>query len=254
MKIQATWLGQSGLRIEYADHVCYFDPYLSNSVEAQHGPLYRRLVDRPISPEAVVDADLVLITHGHLDHCDPGTLPLLAEASPECRFLAPGELRQALVGFGIDESRILDPVEKWISLSPDLRVHPVPAAHPEIERDAEGALRALGFVLECGSRRIYHAGDTSPDQALIDALQALAPIHVAILPVNEPSFFRTRMGIIGNMSVREAFDLAREIDAELLTPVHWDMFAPNSVFPEEVELLFDKLAPPFDLRFRPEEL
>lgn len=254
VKIQATWLGQSGLRIEYAGTVCYFDPYLSDSVEAEHGPLYRRQVAPPMRPDAVIDADFVFITHGHIDHCDPETLPALAQASPDCRFLAPSELRKTLVGFGIAEDRILDPIEKWIPLASRVRVHPVPAAHPEIERDAQGALRCLGFVLDCGGRRVYHAGDTSPDQKLIDALRALAPIHVAVLPVNEFNFFRSQMGIVGNMSVREAFALAAEIGAELLTPVHWDMFAPNSVYPEEVELLFDKLAPPFDLRFQPEEL
>ena len=43
---------------------------------------------------------------------------------------------------------------------------------------------------------------------VIDALNALAPIAVAILPVNEFNFFRSRQGIVGNMSVREAFGLA----------------------------------------------
>jgi len=234
--------------------VVYFDPYLSDSVEAEHGALYHRQVAAPLAPAEVDDADFVLVSHGHIDHCDPDTLPALAQASPDCRFLAPGELRETLVGFGIAESRILAPSEKWIPLAEDLRVHPVPAAHPEIERDADGGLRYLGYVLECGGRRIYHAGDTSANAELIAALARLAPIHVAVLPVNELNFFRSRMGIVGNMSVREAFLLAEEIGAETLVPVHWDMFEPNSVHPEEVELLRQKLTPPFELRFAPAEI
>jgi hypothetical protein len=38
----------------------------------------------------------------------------------------------------------------------------------------------------------------------------LGPIDVAFLPMNERSFFRKRRGIIGNMSVREAFAMAAE--------------------------------------------
>lgn len=254
MAIYGTWLGQSGLRVEFESSVIYIDPYLSNSVEAAHGDLYRRQLEIPMAPEQVTDADFVLITHGHMDHCDPDTLPGIAEASPQAQFLAPAEVASSLRSFGISQERILTPVEKWIDLEPGLRVRPVPAAHPDLERDAEGCLRHLGFVLDCEGRRVYHAGDTSPHGTLLETLKLLAPIHVAVLPVNEFNFFRSRMGIVGNMSVREAFALAEEIGAQKLVPIHWDMFEPNSVHPEEIELLFEMLAPAFELSFRPDEI
>jgi len=262
LTIRLDWLGQSGLRLATPAGAIYVDPYLSHSVENIHGPDYARMRPIPREPEAIDDAAIVLITHEHLDHCDPETLPALASASPECRFLAPQEVGKTLLGFGIEAERILPSREGWVSLGPGVEVHPVPAAHPLVERDGLGCLRYHGYVIDCGGRRLYHAGDTSPHEHVIEAVQALGPIHVAVLPVNEFNFFRSRAGIVGNMSVREAFALAEEIGADTVAPIHWDMFEPNCVYPEEIEFVYAKQyaseiaagEPPFALVFEPREL
>jgi L-ascorbate metabolism protein UlaG (beta-lactamase superfamily) len=252
--IPALPLGQAGFRLEFPAAVVYIDPYLSDAVEECEGALYRRQTPAPFEARSVRDADWVLISHGHLDHCDPAALPEIARASPDCLFLGPNEIRSVLGDLGVPEHRIVEPKECWLPLAEGLQLRPVPAAHPCVERDDEGQLRCLGFVLEHDGRRIYHAGDTSVHEQLIRELAALAPIHTALLPVNERNFFRDRLGITGNMSVREAFQLAEEIGVETLVPIHWDMFALNSVFPEEIFLLYEKLQPPFSLQLNPMEL
>jgi L-ascorbate metabolism protein UlaG (beta-lactamase superfamily) len=254
MRIPALQLGQSGFRLVFGDAVVYVDPYLSDSVAECCGPRFRRRVPAPFAPEQVRDADLVLITHAHLDHCDPGTLPGLAKASPGCLFLAPREVGRELERMDVEPRRIVEPELHWIPVEPGLRVRPVPAAHPEPELDEDGHHRFFGFVIEYAGRRIYHAGDTSAHELLISELRELAPIDVALLPVNERNFFRARMDIVGNMSVREAFGLAEEIGARQVVPMHWDMFEPNSVLPEEIELLYARLRPRFELRLRVESL
>ena len=256
--INISWLGQSGLRLDAGGSVVYVDPYLSDSVEKIHGARYERMVSAPTRPEDIDDANYVLITHEHLDHCDPDTLPALAATSPNCLFLAPYEVGKALEGFGICEERILAPNETWLPLGSGVQVHPVPAAHPLVERDGNGFLRYFGYVIDCEGTRIYHAGDTSPHEHVIKSVCELGPIDVALLPVNEINFFRSRMGIVGNMSVREAFGLAIEIGAKTVVPIHWDMFEPNCVYPEEIQLVYEKMFPstqrPFALAFNPGEL
>src|SRR3546814_15940901 len=112
---------------------------------------------------------------------------------------------------------------------------------PLIERDTLGHLRYVGYVIEHRDRRLYLAGDTSVVQELIDRLDAIKPIATALLPVNEQNFVRGRSGIIGNMSVREAFKLADELDLEHDVPVHWDTFAANYVGVDEVSVVYDNL-------------
>jgi L-ascorbate metabolism protein UlaG (beta-lactamase superfamily) len=45
--------------------------------------------------------------------------------------------------------------------------------------------------------------------------------------------------------------MAAEIGVRTLVPMHWDMFAPNSVFREEIELVYGRLNAPFALSINP---
>jgi L-ascorbate metabolism protein UlaG (beta-lactamase superfamily) len=241
-------LGQSGFRLRLGASTVYVDPYLSDSVEKLHGPNWRRQRPAPLRPEGIRDADLVLVSHAHLDHCDPDTLEVIAHNNPDCRFMASYEAAKVLADLaGIAVSEILIADEGSLSLEGGAAVHAVPAAHPTIDRDHRGCARCLGFVIEYAGVRVYHAGDGGVHQEVIDAVRRHGPIDTALLPVNECNFFRERQGIIGNMSVREAFGLAVELGARRLVPMHFDMFAPNSVYEEEIELLYRRMAPPFRL-------
>ena len=252
--IGVTSLGQVGFRLVFEHTVVYVDPYLSDRVAEIEGDDLRRLVPPPMKPEEARDADFVLITHSHLDHCDPATILPIYHASARAIFIGPNEVGEYLQELGMDKRRITSAGENWIRMGDHLRVKPVPAAHPELERDGQNFPKCVGYVLENHGRKIYHAGDTSPHEVLISELKRLSPIDVAFLPVNEKNFYRERRGIIGNMSVREAFQMAEDIGVKTLVPMHWDLFAPNSVFPEEIELLYNKLRPPFHLSINPAQI
>ena len=247
-------LGQSGCRLGYPGCVVYVDPYLSNSVQQLDAPDLERLLPVPTPPDHVVDADWVLLTHEHIDHCDPHTLPALARASSKCCFMGPEPVLALLRDWGVGEERLRLATEEWSGLAPELRVHAVPAAHPVCERDGKGRPRYVGYVLEHQARRLYIAGDTAVTQELIDSLAALKPIAAAMLPVNEQNFFRARRGIVGNMSVREAFQLADELGIECVIPVHWDMFAANSVSTEEMHAVYQHVKPRFRLLVQPSHI
>lgn len=254
MYLPITMLGQSGCRLQFPGATVYVDPYLSNSVQELDAPDLERLAPIPFSPEKVRDADWVLITHAHIDHCDPMTLPKLAAASPQARFCGPQPVVEKLLSWGISAERVRLASEEWSGLAENLRLRAVPAAHPEIERDDAGHLACVGYVLEHARELIYLAGDTCVKQEIIDAIKVLGPVHTAFLPVNEHNFFRGRRGIIGNMSVREAFQFAQEIRAKQVVAVHWDMFAINAVDPDEIRLIHQRMKPGFDLLLNPEKL
>jgi L-ascorbate metabolism protein UlaG (beta-lactamase superfamily) len=247
-------LGQSGCRLGFPGCAVYLDPYLSNSVQELDAADLARLLPVPCAPQTITDADWVLVTHEHIDHCDPQTLPALAEASPGARFMGPTPVLDLLSKWGIAGDRLNLASEGWTDLAPDLRIHAVPAAHPCIERSASGNLRHVGYVLAHGKGRLYLAGDTSVVEELIDSLRRLRPISTALLPVNEHNFFRGRRGIIGNMSVREAFQFADELGIENVIPVHWDMFAANATSLDEIQAVYAQMAPRFRLLVRPDHV
>jgi L-ascorbate metabolism protein UlaG (beta-lactamase superfamily)/glycosyltransferase involved in cell wall biosynthesis len=253
-QIPIQMLGQSGVRLNFAGLTVYVDPYLSNSVQSLHDADLIRQLPIPVFPLEVTDADLILITHGHTDHCDPQTLPIIALASPRARFICPATVAVKLSEWGIHSGCIAIATEEWIEFESGIRIKAVPAAHPEVVRDFFGRLTCVGYLIEVLGRRIYIAGDTGVKQEIIDILVADGPIHTAFLPVNEQNFFRERRGIIGNMSVREAFQFAEEIGVRQVVAVHWDMFTANAVDPDEIRLIHQRMNFNFTLLINPSHL
>ena len=226
--------------------------YPSNSVQELNSEYLERLLPIPIVPDSVTDAAWVLITHDHIDRCDPHTLPKIAKASPKAQFIGPSSVLDNLEKWGVDASRLHQArVDEWLPLGIGLRVIAIPAAHPEFALDSQGRDLFVGYLLEHGKKTIYHAGDTSLKQEIIDNIKQHGSVHVAFLPVNEQNFFRQQRGIIGNMIVREAFGFAEEIGAKEVIPVHWDMFAVNWATPKEIRAVYRRHQPKFDLMLCP---
>lgn len=252
MRLPIQLLGQSGCRMEFPHSIVYIDPYLSNSVQELDSEDLERLVPIPIAPEQVTDADWVLITHEHIDHCDPHTLPKIARASPQAQFIGPSPVIDKLEEWGIDNNRLhQSKVSEWFPLGNGLKVIAIPAAHPEIRLDIHGRNVFVGYLLEQDGKLIYHAGDTSLKQEIIDVIKQYGSVYGAFLPVNEHNFFREQRGIIGNMSVREAFGFALEIGAKTVVPVHWDMFAANETILDEIRAVYRQQQPEFGLLLSP---
>lgn len=247
-------LGQAGFRLELARTVLFIDPYLSDQVERVEGAELRRMRPAPFAGAEVTDADYVLISHVHMDHCDIETLLPLSQASPHCRFIGPKIVVDYLLSQGIAVERVLVANKTTLDLGQGILLTPVPAAHRLVEEDLDGHLRFLGYVLAWNGKRILHTGDTCVHAGLIEKVRACGPIDVALLPVNECNYFRDRAGIVGNMSIREAFKLAEEIQASVVVPMHYDMFKPNQAYREEIEIIYQKTSPSFHLELDPEKL
>ena len=190
----------------------------------------------------------MLITHEHRDHCDEDTLIPMANASKSCQFIGPYKVVEKLQQYGLEKKRLLI-ANNSMQLANDLIVHVVPSAHPVVKKNGQNGWDAIGYIIEYQGIKIYHAGDTSLCDEVIESVLVYGELEIAMIPVNEKNYMRDKQGIIGNMSVREAFYFAEKLGVKTLIPTHWDMFAQNQVYREEIELLYNKLIPNFNLIF-----
>ncbi|TME58942.1 MAG: MBL fold metallo-hydrolase [Chloroflexi bacterium] len=197
------WLGQAGFAVRAGGLVLLLDPFLTPMAERVSAPAF--------DPEEAVDVDVVICSHEHYDHLDLASLPTIARVSPGARFVVPRPLVDAVAAAGVPRARL-------IGAQPDERIrvdgvtlHPVPARHGVGMADAytfgrelsNGLYRYLGYVLDDGVARIYHAGDTIVYDGQAERLRALGA-DVALLPINGRDHFREAAGVVGNMDHREA--------------------------------------------------
>jgi L-ascorbate metabolism protein UlaG (beta-lactamase superfamily) len=222
-----TWLGQAGFLLETHGLRIVVDPWVS--------PHELRLIPPPPTELVADRIDWLLVTHEHLDHLDLPFLPVLLGRSPSVRIVLPRPL-VPLVDPLISRTRVIG-VEPGDTLDLDgLEVVATPAFHGVTMDDAygdgsalDGSPRFVGYVLG-GEARIYHAGDTILDDALLSAVRGLG-IETALLPINGRDAERESRGIVGNMNAAEAVELALAAGARRLVPYHWDGFAGNIVPP-----------------------
>jgi len=150
---------------------------------------------------ALPRADLVLITHEHPDHLDPGAVEALRKpgtaviVASKCAGRVPG----AIVLHNGD-SRLVN----------GIRVEAVPAYNIVHERSPGMPYHPKGngngYVLTLGERRLYVAGDTENTREM----KALKGIDIAFLPMNLPYTMTPEM-------VAEA---ARAFRPKVLYPYH----------------------------------
>jgi L-ascorbate metabolism protein UlaG (beta-lactamase superfamily) len=245
MKI--SFLGQVSFLFEADSKKFLIDPYFSNSVEEKEDSSIKRMVPIIYAPETLTDIDFVLVTHAHRDHCDPDTLIPLSVASPNCQFFGPAPVIGVLGKAGISSERLTLVVDEPLQFG-NITITPVPSAHPVVNPDTRGGWKAIGYIFQVEDKTYYHPGDTAVSPEVIEAVSKYAPIDVGMIPVNEINYYRNQEGIIGNMSVREAFLFSEEIGVKLFIPTHWDMFDKNQVYREEIELLYRKIQPDFVLK------
>jgi L-ascorbate metabolism protein UlaG (beta-lactamase superfamily) len=232
------WLGQAGFVVDAGPHRILIDPYLSDSLAAKYaGTAYphQRKMEAPVTPAGLGRVDLVLVTHHHTDHMDPGTLAPLARLNPDLRFIVPrAALAQAQerIGAGGRLSSI-DAGETTEAL-PGALVRAVRAAHETLERDEAGHHRFLGYGLGLEGVTLLHSGDTVPFEGQVAELAGLRA-DLALLPVNGRSEALQRAGFAGNLTVEEAVALCQASGIGALIAHHYGMFDFNTADPEAIE-------------------
>jgi L-ascorbate metabolism protein UlaG (beta-lactamase superfamily) len=183
------------------------------------------MTERVIEPGCLGRASVVTASHHHTDHLDPETLRPLTAANPAIILICPEAHRKlARERSGLPARQIVGLDEGLEATIGAFRLQGVPAAHEALERDSQGHLLHLGFVVHAGPWTIYHSGDTVLYPGMEDLLRPLR-IDVALLPINGRSPERR---VAGNLTGVEAARLASAVGARCAIPGHYEMFEFNT--------------------------
>ena len=212
------WLGHCGFAIKYASIMFYVDPCLTTP-EGR-----KRFTDPPLTPQAVDNADLILCTHPHPTHMDPGTLLPMLDSSPRAKVVVPKSSADyaRAIGIGFDRMTTTDSGLRVEYFKDSLygRVYSVPSAHPTLAWTPIGGYPNLGYLVRFEGITIYHAGDTVLYEDLALRLKPFN-VTVAILPIGS-----------GLVEIGQAAQLAEDIGATWLVPMHYGTFEEDLDTPE----------------------
>ena len=183
--VKISWLGHDGFKIKNAKTV-YVDPY-----EIKGGE----------------EADILLISHNHEDHCSPEDVKKIV--SEKTTIITTAESKRELSKTKAKEILVAKPGQKL--LIDDVSIETVPAynvnkfrspGHPFHPKENE----MLGFIVTMNGVRIYHAGDTD----LIPEMERFN-VDVACLPVSGTYV----------MTAEEAVESTRHIKLKVAIPMHY---------------------------------
>lgn len=227
------WLGQSGFLLQWDGVHVLLDPYLSESLTRKYSQTDKphvRMTELVVDPVRLSFVDIAASTHNHTDHLDAETLGPILAANPNVKLVI-GEANREFVA-----QRLKSDPAKPIGLDDGtsaeisgIRFHGVASAHEALERDEQGRSKYLGYVLEFGGWRLYHSGDTVRYEGMAEKLRPFQ-VDAALLPINGR---KPERRVPGNLFGREAAQLAKDIQAKLAIPCHFEMFEFNTAPPDD---------------------
>lgn len=227
------WLGQSGFLLQWQGIHVLLDPYLSDSLTKKYNQTDKphvRMTELVVDPARLSFVNIIASTHNHTDHLDAETLSPILAANPRVKLLVAEANRafvadrlkiDAGVAIGLDDGTSVETL--------GIKFSGIASAHEALERDEHGRAKYLGYVLQFGGWTIYHSGDTVRYEGMSEKLWPFK-IDLALLPINGRSPERR---VPGNLFGREASQLARDIEAKLVIPCHFEMFEFNTALPDE---------------------
>lgn len=205
------WLGHSCFCIYWKGVRLVIDPVFDRWI----GPFSRRL---PVPDrDWLIETDLVLLSHGHMDHLSNGSLHLVAgrklilPLKTETFLSQSNRKRYEIIGMKLGESHKVGGLE----------VKVVYAEHGGWRYPWQSNYFACGFVISDGARTVYYAGDSAYGNHFSDIGDEF-DIDEAILPIGayDPRWFLKSR----HMNPEEAVQAALDLKARSVVPCHFGTY------------------------------
>jgi L-ascorbate metabolism protein UlaG (beta-lactamase superfamily) len=219
-ELQTTLVNHSTVLLQQRGINILTDPVWSERVSPLSWAGPRRRRNPGVSWQDLPPIDVVLISHNHYDHLDMTTLRKLS-AGGGSTFVVPARVARLLQSNHIGPVHELDWGES-VSL-PGAIIHCVPALHFS-SRGILDRNRTLwcGYVIECGERLVYFAGDTGFGPHFAHIREKFGSPRLALLPIGayEPRWFMSPI----HMNPEEAVKAHQILAAETSIAIHHGTF------------------------------
>lgn len=203
-------LGGAGFLLKSPHSTIYIDPYCGGALKSEERTI-RRMIPIPFNASDVKKIDATVISHEDPDHLNEDFI-LPISKNTDCFFVGPPSVTTLLKSWGITESRIVLLKEHQNKKINDIRIIALPSNDP-IPKTANT------YIFEIGDVRIFHAGDSLWTEEFFKISQKYE-VDVALisLGVNLP-------GIKYYNTPGEVLQIASDLQAKVLIPMHWDLWS-----------------------------
>lgn len=227
--ISVTYVGHATVLVRFEGVSVLTDPVYSDRLL-----LPKRLVEPGVALGALPALDVVLVSHGHLDHLDVPTHHRLPKTDTVA--VVASNLSDLVAGAGYREVVELDWGETAVVRG--LRITALAVNHWGARTFVPDGRGYTGFLLEHRDGTVFFPGDTAYDPRF-RGYGTKYPIDVALLPVgayHPPALRRV------HMNPEDALAALVDLRARHLVPIHWGTFVLSAEPTEEPVAWLEALA------------
>ena len=237
--ITLSWLGHATVLINFYGLRILTDPVLYSRIGVDLGvgslgPL--RLVQCALSPEALPDIDLVLVSHAHFDHLDTPSLGAIRGRPAAVMASATSDLLPRRYYSSVSELRWNETATITTPRGQAL-VRAIEVKHwgARLQRDTYRGY--TGFVVEREGKKLLIGGDTASTTAFREH-RRFGPFEAAVMPIGAYDPW-----IRNHCTPEQAVTMADAAGARLFVPVHHQSFQlSREPFHEPIERTQEALA------------
>ena len=208
--MKLTFYGHDCFSVEVNNKKLMFDPFISQNELAKHINI------------ADIEADYILLTHGHSDHiADCVTIAQATGAKVICNF----EIHEWLNKNGVQNTYPMNTGGRWDF--EDFEVKCVVAQHSSSLPDGSYGGNPMGFIIFSEEGNFYNSGDTALTMDM-QLIPKWAKLNFAVLPIGD-NF---------TMGPSDAVEAAKMINCNEILGVHYDTFGYIVIDHEKTKKMF----------------
>jgi L-ascorbate metabolism protein UlaG (beta-lactamase superfamily) len=224
--ITAAWIGHATVLINFFGTWIITDPVFSERIGLDVFRLFtlgpRRLVLPALTMEELPPIDIILVSHGHMDHMDTPSLREFDRGTP---VVIAKHTLDIIEGLGFEKVYEIDWNE--FSLIGDVRVEALQVRHfgwryPWEEDRSRGNPEGRSYnayLISKNGHHILFGGDTAYQEFFMKLPERELSIDLAILPIGAYDPW-----IRSHANPEQALAMTDHMKASYLLPIHWNTF------------------------------